>query len=510
MFFIPVSAATITDKDVAQALTRLDSELRHRQSYISKRKLQADSLRKLLAVDQRTETRLDVIRQLGDAYNSLNIDSALWFYNHGLREAEAARSDSMTALFALKAATYFPLLGFFNASQEILDSVKAAGIPRGMEAEYQDARRQAAFYVSTFFNDYPEVSQDYLARSQQAQSKLLDLLQPDSPRHRLNHGEVLFYTRRYRKAQECLEILISEIPDSHPLYARACHILADIAKTEGDYRKYSYYLAKSATADVRCATLEVASLQELGNHLFVNGEVERAHYYMSIALENAVECHVPLRMIEASRMLPFVQNAHALSEKRSKTLLWLALALAIAAAVIAAFAIVRVRNKQKELMKLALTLEDAGQLKDNYISQFLKLCSIYMEKLTSFNRMVYMKLTAGKADDLMKLTKTGKMVEELSAEFYDVFDDALLKLYPDFVSEVNKLLQENEQIVLKEGERMNVELRILALMRLGITDATHIARMLNYSVNTIYTYRNKLKNKAIDRDHFEQQVMAIK
>ena len=167
-------------------------------------------------------------------------------------------------------------------------------------------------------------------------------------------------------------------------------------------------------------------------------------------------------------------------------------------------------RKNRQMNRMALRLEDANSIKDVYISQFLNLCSIYMDKLTQFNKMVNRKITTGKIDDLLKITKQGKYIEEHSKEFYDVFDDAFLHIYPNFVSEVNKLLRPDEQIVLREGEKLNTDLRIIAFMRLGIEESSRIAQMLNYSVYTIYTYRNKLKNRAVSRETFESDLMNIK
>ena len=167
-------------------------------------------------------------------------------------------------------------------------------------------------------------------------------------------------------------------------------------------------------------------------------------------------------------------------------------------------------RKNRQMNRMAMKLSEANGTKDVYISQFLNLCSIYMDKLTQFNKIVNRKLTTGKVDDLLKLTKQGKFIEEQSKEFYDVFDDAFLHLYPNFVSEINKLLRPEEKIELREGEKLNTDLRIIAFMRLGIEESTRIAQMLNYSVYTIYTYRNKLRNRAISRDTFENDIMNIK
>jgi hypothetical protein len=132
-----------------------------------------------------------------------------------------------------------------------------------------------------------------------------------------------------------------------------------------------------------------------------------------------------------------------------------------------------------------------------------------MDKLKQFGKLANRKISAGQVDELYALTKSGKFVEEQSREFYVMFDEAFLHIYPSFVTNVNKLLRPDEQIELAKGEHLNTDLRILAFMRLGIDDTNQVAQILNYSVNTIYAYRNKLRNRAINRETFEADIMAI-
>ena len=126
-----------------------------------------------------------------------------------------------------------------------------------------------------------------------------------------------------------------------------------------------------------------------------------------------------------------------------------------------------------------------------------------------FTSMVERKISAGKESDLLKLARSGKLLEEQSQEFYQIFDEAFLSIYPNFVNDVNRLLRSDQRVTLKKGEKLNTDLRILALMRLGIDDTSRIAQMLNYSVFTIYTYRNKFKSRAIDRNNFERDIFSI-
>ncbi len=132
-----------------------------------------------------------------------------------------------------------------------------------------------------------------------------------------------------------------------------------------------------------------------------------------------------------------------------------------------------------------------------------------MDKLNQFCKIATRKLAAGQSDELYRMTKSGKFIEEQSHEFYEVFDNAFLHIYPDFLTHVNALLRPDARIELKPGEMLNTDLRILAFMRLGIEESTRIAQVLNYSLNTIYSYRNRLKARALDKENFEKNVMNI-
>lgn len=170
---------------------------------------------------------------------------------------------------------------------------------------------------------------------------------------------------------------------------------------------------------------------------------------------------------------------------------------------------VNLHRQLQRMKRMQQVLTDANKAKDVYINQFMVLCSVYMDKLNQFNGLVNRKLGAGQADELYKLTRSGKLIEEQTRDFYQLFDEAFLHIYPTFVNGINGLLTEQGRIELKEGELLNTDLRILACLRLGIADANQIARILNYSVNTIYAYRNRLRNRAISRDTFENDVMAL-
>lgn len=216
-----------------------------------------------------------------------------------------------------------------------------------------------------------------------------------------------------------------------------------------------------------------------------------------------------MRTVEISRVLPVIEAAYKQQIERQRHQLVFFL---IVVSILSAFLIVSVILIYKQMKKLSATqrnLKQANHIKEEYIGHFLNLCSIYIEKLDRFRSTVNRKITAGQAEELLKLTKSSQFAGVEQKEFYANFDNAFLHLYPNFVAEFNELLQPEERFVLKTGELLNTELRIFAIIRLGIDDSSKIANFLHYSINTIYTYRNKVKNKAINRDKFEEEILKI-
>lgn len=508
---LQVYSATITEREVSSMLKRLDDELEKRDYYIEGRQQVIDSLRGVIASPKvEKSTRLSTLLRLGDEYNSFNTDSALIFYTQGHQLALESGLDSIDMRFKLRMVTYLPLLAFTEDALRQFEAIDVNNLPEGLKEEYYDAQRQMYFYIAAFFVNYPEVYEEYMSKTKDAQVKLIPYLDETSPRFKLNQGEFFFYHQEYSKAKAVLTDLLEQIPEEDNLYARACHFLADIAKARGEHHEYTYYLALSAIADIRGATLEVTSLQELGRIMYLNNDIERAHEYLSLALRNAVDCHAPLRILQSSQVLPIIERAHRVEIENSRHRIYTAVFVMAILLMILGVTLILLRRKIQQMNRLANRLEEANETKDVYITQFLNLCSIYMDKLSQFNKVVNRKISAGKVDDLYKITKSGKFIEEQSKEFYDVFDDAFLHIYPTFVADVNALLRPEEQIQLRDGEKLNTDLRILAFMRLGIEESARIAQMLNYSVYTIYTYRNKLKNRAVSREDFEENVMKIK
>ncbi|MBA4317420.1 MAG: transcriptional regulator, partial [Flavobacterium sp.] len=167
-------------------------------------------------------------------------------------------------------------------------------------------------------------------------------------------------------------------------------------------------------------------------------------------------------------------------------------------------------NANQELIGLYGELSESNHIKEYYIGNFLSICSNYIDKLDIHRKMVKKMIVGKQISELFEKTKSSQLIDDELELFYKNFDSTFLHIYPDFVAQINNLLLPDERIILKKGELLNTELRIFALIRLGISDSATIAKLLRYSVNTIYNYRVKIKNKAaVPRDDFEKLILKI-
>lgn len=500
------AALEFTEADASDALIELDRSLNRREKFIARRQARIDRLIDSLNRSQSDEKQIELLLKIGKEYTAFNNDSALHYFTKGILRAPDRHSQIP---FELNRAMLLPLRGSFSLAQAAYDSISPTEIPDEYIKDYYDMGRQMYSYMAEFHPEGSQPQKQYRRKAMESQARLLEHLPQHSAEYQFNLGEHHFLKGERGKARALLEDVFNAEPLQSNLRARAAHHLAVMANDRDDQPTYTYYLAEAALADVTAATREVAALQELGNHLYTLKDVNRSYNYLTAALANAVECGAAMRMIESSRSLPWIERAKLAQINAQRKSMYIVLAVLILVTLVLALTMGFLRSEMVKMRKLQESLRSANKTKEVYISQFLSLCSIYMDKLNQFCNLATRKIAAGQVDDLYRLTKNGKFIEEQSREFYDVFDNAFLHLYPNFVQEVNALLQPDKQIELADGEVLNTDLRILAFMRLGIEESARIAQVLNYSINTIYAYRNRTKAKAINRDTFEEDVMRI-
>lgn len=519
-------------------LKNLDAELRASNKYVEARLRRIRFLLDMKSdIAASREQQYQLNRKLYDEYFSFQFDSALYCLNDNLRLAESLADKRRAAETLVELGLLYTTSGMYLEAREVLarqiDTQSLAG----------DQLTRYYWVQQRFNRDFHEYSkhsvmaENAIRKVDYYRSKLFATLPPDGEEYlSLRVSEAIDAARMERADSLNGLLLARHTPDSHP-YAMHAYNQALIDYALGRDTFGEWY-ARSAISDVLTATKDNASITSLARLLFEEQDIERAFRYILISMDDAIFYNAKLRPWQIAQIMPVIEKSYTKhNQAAQRTQRRMTLLIGISAAAILLFAIYafvmfrRARRAAREIHRkntqissineelsrmnaklrdLNTSIAEANGVKEEYIGLLLSMCSNYIEKLLGLQRTVKRKLSAGKGSELQKeLSSTALMDAELE-DFYNMFDSAFLRLYPDFVEEFNSLLKDDERIVLHKGEMLNTELRIFALIRLGITDSSKIAALLRYSVNTIYNYRAKVKNKARGgRDDFEDSIRTI-
>jgi hypothetical protein len=327
----------------------------------------------------------------------------------------------------------------------------------------------------------------------------------------------------YKEACEILtEIYLKQKPYTHG-YAMSAMSLASTYQMLQDSYSQERFLILAAITDTKLAVKENEALLALALYLYDKGDINRAYNYIKVALDDANFYNSRFRNTVIARVQPIIEETYLFRIEQQKQNLRnysILTSLFVIVLVIALYFIYRqirivsrarkkLRIVNEQLAGVNQKLDEANLIKEGYIGYFMNQCAVYIDKLDDYRKNVNRKIKAGQIDDLYKLTSSTRNLEKEVEELYHNFDKAFFKIYPNFVEEFNALLREDERYKLQK-DQLNTELRIFALIRLGITDVNQIAVFLRYSLQTIYNYKSKVKGKAIiNSDHFEEEVKKI-
>ena len=487
-------------------LERLDDVIRERARYIDQKEDRLHKLKQGFYAGMPDEERFERLDALLEEYRSYNADSSLAVTQERLRLAENLGNRDYLNNARMNLAELMGIAGMYKEALEQMEAVAYDSLPEHLRGYY-------------FHN----------------------LLH-----YRLADGDTLSYA--LNRSQQCnannrpdeaIGLMTRYLTRGNTHYrAIAAYTLAESYHQKGDAEHEKYYLAVAAIADLQTPVLEYAALPALAVLLFHEGDVERAYVYLKRCMEDAVACNARLRILEILKIFPVVNDVYQLQiKKRQRQMAW-ALALISLLSLFLVVSVVYVRRQMKrvvqarrEVMEANARLKELNDelhhsneqlkeanrsiaensyLKEEYIGRYMDQCSAYIEKLDAYRRELGKLAAAGKVQELYKNLKSSRLVEQELEDFYAHFDDTFLQLFPTFVEDFNSLLLPDEHILPKPGERLNTELRIYALVRLGITDSVKIARFLRYSVTTIYNYRVRVRNKAAgNREELEGLVARI-
>lgn len=520
-------------------LNVLDLTIREHETYVVQRESRIRHLKELThGIEVNSVEHYNLNSQIYKEYKAFICDSAIYYLNENIQIAERLHDIDRKIESQLQLSLLLSSTGMYTESIDVLESVDRQKVVSRLIADYYTCFDHVYGELSVYTQD-KTLSGHYWTISQAYKDSLYAILPPESEEYLMMREALLRDQHQYEEALKVNDLRLAETEVNTPQYALATYHRSLIYKYSNDNLGEKQNLCLSAISDIRSAIKDHASLWMLAQLLYEDGDMERAYQYMRFSWNATKFYNARLRSWQSADVLSLIDKTYqAMIEKQNDRLQQnLLLITALLVLLIVALGYIyrqmkkladarnhlQVANGQlnglnEELRQMNsclsstnIELSESNQIKEEYIARFIKLCSTYINRLDAYRRMVNKKVSAGQIAELLKITRSQDALDEELEELYANFDTAFLHLFPDFVKKFNDLLQENDQIVLKKDELLNTELRIFALIRLGIEDSSQIAEFLRYSVNTIYNYRAKVKNKARgSREDFEDLVRKIR
>ncbi len=490
-------------------LRQLNEAIKQAPRYDAAARLRIDSLKNLLQVANPGDLnrRWHLCEDIASLYRRNNSDSAL---RYTYKCISLSGQDTVRLLESkLLIIDALSVSGLFVHALASFDSIQRAPMADDLKIKMWRTGRQLYSYMMAYVASDSPVYEEYSRQYMAYDDSLLNHLPPRDNFCIFLKAERAVARGQYQEAKKSLTYLMDRLTPASNLYGMTAYQMAVVYRNQGDETNYAAYLAKAAISDIEAVVREGLALPELANWLYEQGELEEAFDYITFALEGANSGNVRMRSVTIAALVPLIDQAYRkeIQASRDRWILWflLTLVLLLASGVLLFYLRRQIRDSRNTHRKL----ESLSRRQESYIGNFVGLCSSYADRLDSLSRLVEVKVSSGKTSELLKLVKSGRFGDEKNEDFYLRFDTAFLDLYPDFVFRVNSLLRDEEQIELRKGELLTPELRIYAFVKLGVSESTKIAQILHYSVSTIYAYRNKMRNKAINRETFDADILAM-
>ena len=473
-------------------------------------------------------------------YKVYSSDSALHYLNENMLLARQLNDKERELKIQLELSYLLSSIGMYMEAADILNSIDRQTLPSSLLGYYYTCYEHVYFEAGAAQPRYKMFASRYVKLSHAYRDSMQITLDPSSATYLWLRETQLREAGKYDEALEFSDRRLAESSFGTPQYALVAYQRFRLFESMGKKDEHLYYLVLSAISDVRSAIKEQSSLMVLAQELNSKGDLKRAYDYINFSWEISQFYKTRLRSWMNITPLSMINgNYQDIIKQQNRELLiyivcvaLLALLLVIAliyiyrqmkALSIAKKGLQEVNERlfslneeleevNRHLRSTNLELSESNLIKEAYIARFFKLCSVYVDRLQAYRKLVNKKLQRGQVAELLKMTHLSNDIVTVEVqELYANFDSAFLHLFPNFVESLNALLLPDEQIVLKPDELLNTELRIFALIRLGIKDSSQIAELLHYSVNTIYNYRSRVKTKArVSRDDFEDLVAKIR
>lgn len=470
--------------------------------------------------------RYGVYNDLFNEYFQYNIDSTISYAYRKIELAEFSGNEELVRDAVLDLADRYAMSGLYDAILSLFEEYDYQWLE---EARYLSILNTVYSNLSKSSNDHV-LSMKYIRKKDEYQQKLLSTLKDDDIGRIFIQTDILLENN---KAQEVLDLLLPWVASNDPALEDQGVIYYTMARAYsliGDNENAVLWYAKSARSDLLVPKYEYRSLYELARCLYEKNDIERAYTYITRSVQDAVRSNAQLHKQFSYQILPVISSSYdkfvSQKNKAIVSALLVSCFLLFFLVILSVF-LIKERNrvlvaerqtKESNLMLQQLTdqlqknvniLQETNQVKEMYLGRYLNMCSEYIDGLEKYRTSLRKAIKDG--EDAMTALKSKEFMEKALNDFYNQFDATFLDLFPDFISQLNELLQEDKKVSYHSKERLlTTELRVLALIRLGVDDSVKIASFLRRSVSTVYNYRVKMRNASVcDREDFENRIMDI-
>ena len=539
------------EKEIPQLLATLDSILVQTGELASQKELKIAQLKKKLSNAANFEEEFWINKMLYDESFVFNADSAMKYVDRNIQIATELKKKDWQDEWLINRSFMFAATGLLKEAGEVLEKVDSTSLSDGLKLSYYYQRSYLYSHLGQYMGDQKQVNNKYYNEFENANKHMLALVRPKDPLYwwcvascnELSPEDSLF---------SALENVVLSSHHNTRLDAMNAYGLSNMYKRIGDKEKTMIYLIYSAMADLRVCNRDIASLQELSSLLYDAGDIDRAYAYMNYCLKAALLYPNRVRIINISTELDKIYANYQQRDIRWRNSLQNYLYVVTFFSIILVLALIGLYRQTKKLRKsrteldsanhslnqhvvelsqmhkqLALAnqelqnlnellrsanqkLQESNDVKEEYIGYVFSICSNYISKLDEYRKNINRKLKTGQFEEARQLTDNSSLTQNELKDFYANFDAIFLRVYPDFVADLNSLLRPEEQILLKDASELNTEVRIYALVRLGINDSVKIADFLHCSPQTVYNHRLRMRNKAIiPKDKFAEAVRLL-
>ena len=519
--------------DNNQLYKQLDAALAQRAHYVELKEKSLNDIKQGAKYVTSNEDKLKLYEQLANEYKAYEYDSAMTYVNKGLILAQKSNNIFFNKRFQLSQTRLLITRGFYAEAKEILQKIEPKEEPRDYQFLYYYTMYGLYNNWSTYCENN-EFSKNYDLKKVEYLKKAIELSPKKDAFYYYLMGELYYFSNHpnNNKTIQYYKKALSMEKANSRLHAMTAFALSEVYQKANNLELMEHYLLVAAISDITSATKENVALQDIALFIYKHKtrSLNKAQEYINLSLEDAYAYNNRLRRIEISSKLQLITNAYTDDIKTTNRLLNIALLVIILLLLGVGISSLFIRKKNRllkqkkdeitatsakmeilneQLHLINAELKNTNQKRERLVKVYIDLSYKNIERNQKLRTLAVRKIKANQSKELLSLLSSSTNTEKENKEFLTEFDKAFLSLYPTFITELNKQLTESAHIQLKENGEMPPILRVCALLRLGITESSKIAGILSYSPQTVYNYRSLLKNNAIDKEHFEENVLRL-